>query len=370
MIMNSRWPARVVRLGVIPGAAVALLLLAGTAPAAITWTLQQPPLPGAGLDPSASGVSCSSPSACVAVAGDSAESYTEVWDGTSWTTVAIPNADLSALNAVSCTSPTACTAVGSLDSPPGTGQPLALRWDGTSWTAQPVPVPAGVLPNSYLTGVSCTSATHCVAVSQDDYIEVWSNGRWKGSILGAVLHGVSCASGTFCVAYTGGDQVEMWNGSTWTAGTVPIPSAATFAAFYSVSCGSAASCTMIGYYRISPSTKQLPLAVHWDGTSWSLQSFPAIRGSLNLVGVSCARPGTACTAAGNLDPRLGPPGEVVVYHWNGTTWWRDQGVIMPPNSRSNGLTAVSCRTPFTCVAIGSSEAKTGSAITLVAEHES
>jgi hypothetical protein len=305
----------------------------------------------------------------VAVAGDSAESYTEVWDGTSWTTVAIPNADISSLNAVSCTSATACTAVGALASPPGTSQPLALRWDGTSWTAQPVPVPAGHLPNSRLTGVSCTSATHCVAVSDDYYSEVWSNGRWKASDASAVLRGVSCASWTFCVAFTGGDQVEMGNGSTWTALTVPIPPAATFAAFYSVSCGSAASCTMIGYYRISPSTKQLPLAVHWDGTSWSLQSFPAIRGSLNLVGVSCARPGNACTAVGDLEqPRQ--PAEVVVWHWNGASWWRDAGVIIPPNSRSNGLRAVSCHTPFTCVAVGTSEAKTGSTITLVAEHES
>ena len=34
MIMKSRWLARAVRLGIIPGAAAALLLLAGTAPAA------------------------------------------------------------------------------------------------------------------------------------------------------------------------------------------------------------------------------------------------------------------------------------------------------------------------------------------------
>jgi hypothetical protein len=86
---------------------------------------------------------------------------------------------------------------------------------------------------------------------------------------------------------------------------------------------------------------------------------------------------------GDPVPLFGPlpglrDGDVVAYEfalparfepWPGRSRL-DQGVIMPPNSRSNGLNAVSCHTPFTCVAIGSSEAKTGSAMTLVAEHES
>jgi hypothetical protein len=369
MTMKSRWLARTARLGAVPAAAVAVLFLAGTSLAAPTWTLQQPPVPAGTLDANAFGVSCSVASACVAVANNETTAYTDVWDGTNWTLVNVPNGTTSTLEAVSCTAPNACTAVGGLASPPLTSQPLALRWDGTSWTAQTVPAPAGTT-SSLLTGVSCTSATHCVAVSNSNYTEVWSNGHWKVHLVDQALHGVSCASGTFCVAITVGTPVEMWNGSSWTEQTLPMPSGATFFDPSSVSCGSATSCTIVGRYEISPSTLDHPLAIHWDGTSWALQSFPAMHGSTNLHGVSCARPGKTCTAVGDIEHPVGSSGQVVVVHWNGTRWTRDLGVVIPPNSRANGLTAVSCHTTVTCVGFGISEASTGSAITLIAEHES
>lgn len=90
------------------------------------------------------GVSCTSPTACVAVgfytnATSSTVPLVEAWNGTTW---AIQAADTSfsapgnALCGVSCRSAMACIAVGtSYDA--GAYAPLVERWNGTSWTIQP-----------------------------------------------------------------------------------------------------------------------------------------------------------------------------------------------------------------------------------------
>jgi hypothetical protein len=114
-------------------------------------------------------VSCTSPSACVAV-GDSNIDPTQVvphalaerWDGSSWSLQATPNAPdaSSELDGVSCTDSRACTAVGDTYGGPGTGQPLVERWDGTSWSLERTPN----APGNFLSAVSCTSSTICTAV--------------------------------------------------------------------------------------------------------------------------------------------------------------------------------------------------------------
>ncbi len=91
-----------------------------------------------------------------------------------------------ALSGVSCTSATSCTAVGSYDdSSAETSVTLAERWDGTSWTIQNTPNPANV-HGSFLSGVSCTSATACTAVGNaavemltvETLAEHWDGTSW------------------------------------------------------------------------------------------------------------------------------------------------------------------------------------------------
>jgi hypothetical protein len=57
-----------------------------------------------------------------------------VWNGTSWSSEAFPQASpiLSIAYAVSCTSKTSCTSVGSYVNGSG-GLTLIANWDGTSW---------------------------------------------------------------------------------------------------------------------------------------------------------------------------------------------------------------------------------------------
>lgn len=362
--MKSRWAARA---GTAPAAAVVLVLLAGTALAAPTWTQQEPP-PPAGADPALQAVSCASASVCVAVGNDNQSGYTEIWDGANWATAAFPGQSESSLDAVSCPVSGACTAVGSMadTAHPGTIFPLALSWDGTSWTAQTVPQPAGD-QNGILTGVSCTSATHCLAVTNGSYMEVWNGSVWKARPMSSTLGSVSCASARFCIGVGGDDSsAQLWNGSAWTATTVPVPSGQSYGGFYSVSCGSVSSCTAIGYYESGG--VRYPLVDHWDGTGWAQQNLPVTAPRVQLYDVSCARPGRSCTLVGRVERTK--KDVLLVDHWNGGAQWRrDWNVAAPPDS-SSGLGGVSCHTAVTCVAVGSFSTSHTSTISLLAEHES
>jgi hypothetical protein len=117
------------------------------------------------------GVSCTSATACTAVgeytnASNVAVTLAERWNGTAWAVQATPNpvgTNGSELSGVSCTSATACTAVGAYYLAYGVPVALAERWNGTAWVIQATRNPGGT-NGSYLSGVSCTSATACTAV--------------------------------------------------------------------------------------------------------------------------------------------------------------------------------------------------------------
>ena len=85
---------------------------------------------------------------------------------TSWTITPSPNQGVNksnSLGGVSCTDATHCMAVGSYYMNGATQQTLAETWNGSSWTITPTPN-QGVNESNSLRGVSCTNSTHCVAV--------------------------------------------------------------------------------------------------------------------------------------------------------------------------------------------------------------
>jgi hypothetical protein len=144
------------------------------------------------------------------------------WDGSNWSTVAVPvpaGAQSTMLNAVSCTSPTNCTAVGSYTNRTGVQLTLAARWDGVSWSVQTTPSPPGSRAKT-LNAVSCPSSTTCTAVGQ-------SNDH---------------------------TLVESWNGSAWTIQGSPMPGRAVLANLTGVSCTSPTVCTAVGSFATSANT--------------------------------------------------------------------------------------------------------------------
>jgi hypothetical protein len=252
------------------------------------WTLQIPPHPAGSTASSLNAVSCTSATDCTAVGVSQTNSSSplvslaEHWDGTSWTIESTPNPTGAAstnLVGVSCTSATACTAVGPTQ-PVNSGYvTLAERWDGSSWTIQSTPNPTGTM-DSQLDAVSCPSTTACTATGQygnSSGIPLTLAERWDGTSwtiestpnpTGALvtnLVGVSCTSASACIA-TGQSKnsagtyvtlAERWDGTTWTIQATPNPTGAQSSylnTLNGVACTSATACTAAGSYVNSAGT--------------------------------------------------------------------------------------------------------------------
>jgi len=126
--------------------------------------------------------------------------------------------------------------------------PLIERWNGTSWSYNSVASPTWMPSSSYrLEGVSCFSATSCMAVGY---------------------------------ATSGADSIfaERLSGSTWTLQDVTAPLGTYEAQLKGVSCPSANACLAVGAYRDS--------LLNWHGlTECFLQS----SGGDNQRGHRCRR---------------------------------------------------------------------------------
>jgi hypothetical protein len=236
------------------------------------WTGKTVPVPasatGGGI---LNAVSCPSATACLAVGsafGTGTAPLADSWNGTKWKLgkPVLPDSSPAAeFWGVSCTAATACIAVGeSFLSGGSDSVAMAQAWNGTAWTTQLVPAPA----SSFLAqfdGVSCTpSPVSCTAVGRyrsgstsgpiTPLIEHWDGSTWAvqtpASSIG-VLWGVSCSSATACVAVGGGGTnnnafAEHWNGVSWTAGNVVVPVGTGNGNLTGVSCTAANECTAVG----------------------------------------------------------------------------------------------------------------------------
>jgi hypothetical protein len=127
---------------------------------------------------------------------------------------------------------------------------------------------------------------------------------------------------------------------------VPVPGSGTLAG---VSCASAASCAAVGWQFTTAPTSQVPLAEHWDGTSWSAQPVPnpVFRGQgSELAAVSCTSPRT-CTAVGE---RGNVPSATLAERWDGRRW-----AVQPtpsPHRNDTQLQGVDCTSAASCTAAG------------------
>jgi hypothetical protein len=248
----------------------------------------------------------------------------EMWNGVSWTIVPSPNGpttDFNQLSGVSCVSAASCVAVGDYSNGSGNGFTFAESWDGHAWTLLTTvnPSTASGFPSQSLSGVSCTSATSCIAV------------------------------GSYTInVNTDQTLVEAWDGHTWSV----VPSANTSTNdrnfLNSVSCSTPTSCMAVGIVELSPDQT---LAEQWNGTTWSIVPTPNASTSANdLNAVTCTNP-SFCMAVGSNDTGSSPAS--LIEMWNGASWSIVSGAsTIVPNSDENFLYGVSCIDPSSCVATG------------------
>jgi hypothetical protein len=337
-------------------------------------------------------VSCSSATSCAAVGyyydkHSAKVTLAEIWNGARWSVKATPNpagAQSAELSSVSCSSATSCAAVGLSADGSAVTTPLAETWNGTAWAIAATPEPPGA-QSAELTGISCSSATSCTAVgdyfdssnTQVTLAERWNGTRWSVKATpnptgaqSAELTGISCSSATSCVAVgdyfdSSNAQVtlaEKWNGTRWSVKATPNPAGAQSAELTAVSCSSPASCVAVGAEHDSTGAS-VTLAEAWNGKHWSLQATPNPGGAgfSRLTGVSCAS-GTSCVAVG--DYRNGSDaGLMLAERWNGTAW-SIKATPEPSGALNSQLTTPSCTSSASCIAVGGYESSAHVAMTL------
>jgi hypothetical protein len=331
------------------------------------WRIASTPDPAHYTGSQLRGVSCTSATACVAVGfsvlGNERHSrrmtaFAERWNGVKWTlqpVAKVKNAIFTQLFGVSCTSPKACTAVGSYNADAS----LVERWNGSAWKVQPTPHPRTFIYNlTFLNGVSCSSSTACVAVGESE------TGR------------------AFSHAYdTYRSLAERWNGRSWSIESTPRPQLANEAFLDGVSCVTTSACTAVGSDLLNPSGTDVGLlAESWSAMKWSIQTAPEPanpNSTLQFGAISCTSV-AHCMAVGGGTPGgyTYPGGDSagVVAEQESGAGWVMLSMPTPPGVHYNGLfglgaadglDAVSCTSPSSCVAVGEADISASSAKQLI-----
>ena len=350
-----------------------------------TWVVEPTPDTSTTRWSQLTGVSCTGFKSCIAVGHSSLQNqYRNIsltWDGTSWKNRSTPQPGTAAddLDAVSCvgTGLSDCTAAGDETSRNLQSDHTSIvHWNGSSWSVRGTPQAA---PQDNFAGVSCSSASRCVAVgNESDGVQTvaladsFAKGSWSAdrvpdpASLAQILAGVACANRASCMAvgqYLSPETqlVRRWNGHAWIRSD-PAPEGA-LAQLTGISCPTARFCVAVGVTSPSPleflSVEANAHAEHiayqtisdalievWNGTSWK----PTIAGNSlgvdeSLSDVSCV--GRRFCMAVGAENSSSPDSFV----WRGQKWAE---VGMPANSYSDSMSAVSCVSATSCVAVGSS----------------
>jgi hypothetical protein len=331
-----------------------------------SWAIKPTTDLAGSIDNELTGVSCTAVSSCTAVGDyqDPTSTFTQAqaWNGTAWH--AESNArDQAVLSAVSCSAPSACTAVGYW-TPSNSDQAfvLAERWNGATWSVQLLPEPG----SSYamLNGVSCPTATYCVAVGFSNDAFTDSTNTWAAEWDGTgwewqnppdpgnndVLNAVSCVSSAQCVAvgYADGDAqnlAEVWRSGGWAVQATPNPAPISY--LNGVSCTAVTACTAVG--TESGSDGAYGIALGLSGSTWSVEDTASPVNS-SLSSVSCTP--SACTAVGYYSatsPLV--QGYTLAEQLTAGTWTM-QPTPNPGGAYTNELSSVSCTAADACTAVG------------------
>jgi hypothetical protein len=267
---------------------------------------------------------------------------------------------------ISCAEDGTCMAVGQIADgyfqPPYAvrSRPFAEQLTADGAVVEPTGPPA--VTDGMFTAVSCASSSICVAVGtgyRSPLIEVWDGKTWSRMTAPALhdaaaqLNGVSCPTPTSCVAvgvaidlHTDGagtqwrhQLVETWDGTAWQGHVLPGTHNSSLGG---VSCVSADRCIAVGDTMGFGGISEV-----WDGADWTAQPVPHLAdGSGALTAVSCTTE-TSCVAVGH-DPDVS---DSVADHWNGRRWAVINKGLRPP--RFVKLDGVSCPSAQSCEAVGS-----------------
>jgi hypothetical protein len=296
-------------------------------------------------------VSCTSSSSCIAVgaketAGLHVSTLAERWNGRTWSMLAtphLPGHPSSLFWGVSCTGATNCWGVGSFvtNRHEDDTADLIEQWNGATWS---VVIAGTQFDSSALYHVSCASAASCMAVGTYTvdpfgypYAEHWNGTVWSPvfsrhivTSQSSQLGGVSCPTASRCVAVgnyaledptsTTQNLVDNWTAPATLVQTLPVnPSTTVDSQLIGDDCPRASACVAVGD-EVFTARHVKTLAESWNGSTWSIVPTPDAYRSRNieLVDVSCART-SDCFAVG-VDFGRHAQLTTLAERWDGHTW--------------------------------------------------
>jgi hypothetical protein len=191
------------------------------------------------------------------------------------------------------------------------GLNVLVHWNGMSWARVSPPAPAGATGTAQIVSLAVSGSdlwgleTATVGGSQVSYAVRWDGTAWSLTRpLPATPSGhwwqlgnISATSPTNAwVAVTDNDQnfdttalALHWNGSSWS--TLPMPANGVQQTLSSIAAGSGEAWA-VGTYELSWSDNASRAAVyHWDGSRWSVASFP-VTTAYSSATVVAYEPGT------------------------------------------------------------------------------
>jgi hypothetical protein len=257
-------------------------------------------------------------------AGPATRAIVETYNGTSWTLSSPPvpaGATSSTLDSVSClptgASTLFCAAVGRYTDSVGTQRSLLETWNGSTWTVGPTTF------TTAMHGVSCVSATACVAVGDNAAKLAWNGTTWVSyfqTVSNSSLNGVSCrtvssqvqcsAVGSRVVSGVTQSFAQLLTGVGATTETTPTI-AGTTTVLNGSSCpvSAAFQCVAVG---VQTTSVNMPFAIQRGSVSWTTEVVNPLAVAGTMAGVSCSSSaivdcravGTHVDASGNSSALL------------------------------------------------------------------
>jgi hypothetical protein len=356
-------------------AAVAALAVSTSANAAVTWTqIATPDVPGNTYN-QLLGTALAGPTQAWSVGTTAsptdgvlrplAERWTAAQGWQVVTSAPIASGTDSRFAAVGASSATDVWAVGQLGNTPATFHGLIEHWNGSAWTR--IAVPAAELPGSTLSGVTAGSATDAWAVGSrrdpntlvdSPLFEHWNGTVWSvvpGGALGvdAVLNGVTEISANDVWAVGTANEAgltEHWDGTAWSLVAFARPTGES--TFHSVTATASNDVWAVGSHGTST------LVEHWNGTAWSIVASPnGPNNNSTLMSVKSLSANDVWAVGRST--RLGVFSVTVTEHWDGTVW----SLVASPNvagANATQLNGVTGRTGGPLLGVGFVFASDGS----------
>lgn len=379
------------RLAALVTAVAALAFVAVSAPVAASrpgtsWVVSEPPQPPqatGGLYTGLGQVSCSAARACGAIGyyATSSAPYLipliEVLGQDGWTPYAVPlpsDASMTfggaSLVSVVCPSSAFCVAVGQYSRVDGPNQGLiAMVSGGVATSMSAPPVESGTNPSG-MVSVSCASSSLCVAVSDTQVIETFTNGTWSPSLAPlpspnltfAELNEVSCTGVGRCVAVGEGVSttspssdtgvLETLSNGVWGSQVATLPPDAMTGFngdFRSLDCLTSGFCIAVGDYSTDNNGDQGLIATVTNGVWQAMEApLPNTNDSGFLTSVSCPDSQDGCVAIGFVTmPNIGTYREIIDSQARGGTW----SSMVAPVPAGTGQTEVAFGSGVSCTRV-------------------